>query len=624
MTYLNNKLIAAFIGILLLNNSSSSNAQTILSQKTFGGRFTETVSQINPTLDSGFIVAANTSSLNGDVTGYHEGFGTDCWISKLNSSNQLQWQRTIGGSGNDVATAVRTTTDSGFIVVGYSNSNDGDISGNHGGYDFLVVKLDKNDSILWQKSIGGSGDDIATDIRQTSDGGFIVAGYSNSTDSLVSGNHGANDFWIVKLNADGSIQWQKSYGGLGDDKSTAIQQTSDNGYIVVGFSNSNDGNLTINNGNNDYWVIKLAANGSIQWQKSLGGSGNDFATAVVESLNGGYLVAGYTFSVDGDVTNNHGNTDYWLVKLDGNGSFKWQKTYGGSDNDYARSVIQTKEGGYVVGGYTASVDGDVSTNQGYDDEWVIRTDSLGNQLWQKTLGGSYNDRLFSIAKADGTNLSIVGITNSSDGDIVKNQGSYDCWIVKLADATPLPIKLVAFNAIAATNQRSINTIVTWKTSIESGIKNYIIERSMDGEQYVSIGQVKPNNSANSTYRFVDTNPIEGINYYRLKTTEIDGGISYSSVASVLFESKQPQIAVYPNPTTISEARISFKNISVGNYSISLYDLIGKRTYSQKIEHLAANSIYKLDIANKIPSGYHLLQVKDSKGKVVAVNKVLFK
>ena len=623
MSYINKKLIAALIGIILMIGNNII-AQTILSQKTFGGRLTETVSQINATLDSGFIVAANTSSLNGDISGYHEGFGSDCWITKLNKANQLQWQRTIGGSGNDVATAVRATADSGFIVAGYSNSNDGDIRGNHGGYDFLVVKLDKNDSILWQKSIGGNGDDFATDIKQTNDGGFIVAGYSNSSDSLVSGNHGANDFWMVKLTADGTIQWQKSYGGTSDDKAISIQQTSDDGYIVAGFSNSNDGDLTNNNGNNDFWLIKLTANGTLQWQKSLGGSSNDFATAVLQLIDGGFMVVGYTFSIDGDVTNNHGNTDYWLVKLDGNGNLKWQRTYGGSENDYARSVIQTKDGGYLVGGYTASIDGDVTSNQGMDDEWVIRTDSLGNQLWQKTLGGSNNDRLFSIANADGTNLSLIGITNSTDGDIPKNQGSYDCWVVKMADATVLPVKLVSFNAIAATNQGNNATNITWKTSIESGINSYTIERSNDGEQFVTIGQVKPTNSTHSSYHFIDQNPKEGINYYRLKVQESDGEISYSTVATVVFENKNPQIVVYPNPTTISEARIIFRNISSGNYSITLYDMMGKRTSLQKIEHLGGNSIYPLSVASKMTSGNYLMQVKDSKGKVVAVTKVLFK
>ena len=623
MSYINKKLIAALIGIILMIGNNII-AQTILSQKTFGGRLTETVSQINATLDSGFIVAANTSSLNGDISGYHEGFGSDCWITKLNKANQLQWQRTIGGSGNDVATAVRATADSGFIVAGYSNSNDGDIRGNHGGYDFLVVKLDKNDSILWQKSIGGNGDDFATDIKQTNDGGFIVAGYSNSSDSLVSGNHGANDFWMVKLTADGTIQWQKSYGGTSDDKAISIQQTSDDGYIVAGFSNSNDGDLTNNNGNNDFWLIKLTANGTLQWQKSLGGSSNDFATAVLQSIDGGYMVVGYTFSIDGDVTNNHGNTDYWLVKLDGNGNLKWQRTYGGSENDYARSVIQTKDGGYLVGGYTASIDGDVTSNQGMDDEWVIRTDSLGNQLWQKTLGGSNNDRLFSIANADGTNLSLIGITNSTDGDIPKNQGSYDCWVVKMADATVLPVKLVSFNAIAATNQGNNATNITWKTSIESGINSYTIERSNDGEQFVTIGQVKPTNSTHSSYHFIDQNPKEGINYYRLKVQESDGEISYSTVATVVFENKNPQIVVYPNPTTFSEAKISFRNISSGNYSITLYDMMGKRTSLQKIEHLGGNSIYPLSVASKMTSGNYLMQVKDSKGKVVAITKVLFK
>lgn len=599
-------------------------AQSILWQKTYGGGLTETVSKIEPTLDSGFAVAANTSSTNGDVSGYHEGQGSDCWVIKLNSSNQLQWQRAIGGSGNDVATSIRATTDSGFVLAGYSNSNDGDVSGNNGGYDFLVVKLDKNNNILWQKSIGGSGDDFANDIRQTTDGGFIVAGYSNSNDALVSGNHGAYDFWVVKLATDGSVQWQNSYGGLGTEKAAAIQQTKDGGYIVAGNSNSNDGNLTNNNGNNDFWVIKLSPTGTLVWQKSLGGSGNDFASSVIQSTDGGYAVAGYTFSIDGDITKNQGNYDFWLVKLDSVGNTQWQNTYGGSDNDYARAVIQSNDGGYVMGGYTASADGDILNNQGYDDEIVIKVDAMGNMLWSKTYGGSNNDRLFSITKADGSNFCVAGITSSWDGDVNKNQGSYDCWVVKIADASPLPLKLVSFNAVAVNNQQTKSALLKWNTENESGIDSFFVEKSNDGEHYNSIGKIKASNKVKASYSFTDKNPISGINYYRLKIVETGGKSSYSNTEMVVFEGDRALIVVYPNPTTLDAARVRFSNVPAGNYTIGLFDLNGKNVSLQKIVHNNTNTLYSFTASGNVPKGCYLVEVRDNKGLSISNTKMFIK
>ena len=170
-------------------------------------------------------------------------------------------------------------------------------------------------AIAWQKCFGGSKDDEAKSIQQTSDGGFIVAGKTWSNDGDVTGNHGREDFWAVKLSATGAIQWQKCLGGSGWDVATSIQQTSDGGFIVAGRTNSNDGDVTGNHGNDDFWVAKLSSTGAIQWQKSLGGSGEDKAYSIQQTSDGGFIVAGYTASNDGDVTGNHGYDDFWVVKL---------------------------------------------------------------------------------------------------------------------------------------------------------------------------------------------------------------------------------------------------------------------------------------------------------------------
>jgi len=194
-------------------------------------------------------------------------------------------------------------------------STDGDVNGNHGDADYWIVKLNSTGNIMWQKSYGGSSADYAESIKQTTDGGYIIAGFSESTDGDVTENYGYADYWIVKLNSTGNIMWQKSYGGSSRDEAFSIQQTSDGGYIVAGYSESTDGDVTGNYSEYDYWVVKLNSTGNIMWQKCLGGSGTDWAFSIQKTADSGYIVAGRSHSTDGDVTGHHGDADFWVVKL---------------------------------------------------------------------------------------------------------------------------------------------------------------------------------------------------------------------------------------------------------------------------------------------------------------------
>lgn len=184
-----------------------------------------------------------------------------------------------------------------------------------------MVKLNATGNVEWQKTLGGSDYfDLAHSIQQTSDGGYIVAGESSSNDGDVTGNHGLRDFWIIKLNTTGDIEWQKCFGGSNDDEARSIQQTTDGGYIVAGNSLSDDGDVTENHGGRDFWVVKLDSTGNIEWQKSYGGSNDDGAHFIRQTEDGGYIIAGNSESNDGDVTGNHGEGDFWIVKLVGDGT----------------------------------------------------------------------------------------------------------------------------------------------------------------------------------------------------------------------------------------------------------------------------------------------------------------
>ncbi|HPZ36691.1 MAG TPA: T9SS type A sorting domain-containing protein, partial [Bacteroidales bacterium] len=344
--------------------------------KCLGGTDHDFAYSIQQTSDGGFIVAGLTGSNDGDVSGNHG--GSDAWVVKLNSSGEIEWQKCLGGTNYDFAYSIQQTSDGGFIVASITGSNDGDVSGNHGGSDYWVVKLNSSGGIEWQKCLGGTNSDggIFNDyiysIQQTSDGGFIMACETMSNDGDVSGNHGSYDAWVVKLNSLGDIEWQKCLGGTNRDIANSIQQTSDGGFIVAGSTSSNDGDVSGNHGYGDAWVVKLNSSGDIEWQKCLGGTNSDWAYSIQQTNDSGFIVAGYTHSNNGDVSGNHGYYDYWVVKLNSSGDIEWQKCIGGTNYEFANSIQQTSDGGFIVAGETLSNNGDVSGNHGYSDAWVVK------------------------------------------------------------------------------------------------------------------------------------------------------------------------------------------------------------------------------------------------------------
>ncbi len=399
-------------------------------QKALGGSASDESYAICSTADGGAVVAGLTLSNNGDVSVNYGSY--DVWLVKLQANGTIEWQKSLGGSSDDVANSIQQTNDGGYILAGYTFSNNGDVSGNHGSSDCWIVKLNSSGNLVWQKTFGGSGIDNASKIIQTSDNGFIVAASSDTNDGDVTGNHGNRDYWILKLDAAGILQWQKSLGGTGFDMARGILQ-ADDGYVVAGWSNSNNGDVTGAYGGDDYWVVKLDLVGNLVWQKTLGGSSHEQAFSITKNDNEEFIVAGLSSSNDGDVTGNT-DSDFWIVKLNTFGNIVWQKTFGVGGVDRATDIIFVN-GGYVIVGWAEASSG----NHGGRDYWVIKIDDSGNLIWQKTLGGSANDDAYSVCQALDGGYFISGVTFSNDGDVIGNHGQADYWVVKLEADSSLGI-----------------------------------------------------------------------------------------------------------------------------------------------------------------------------------------
>ncbi|HZV12084.1 MAG TPA: T9SS C-terminal target domain-containing protein [Candidatus Kapabacteria bacterium] len=415
-------------------------------QKVFGRMDGEYGCRIIQTKDGGYIVAATCDSIcGGDVKNYG---GEDYWIIKFDVSGNIQWQKSYGGSNDDIATSIQQTKDGGYIIAGESNSDFWTASGakiSHGGFDYWIVKIDSVGSVQWQKPYGGGGGgvEIPVSIKPTSDCGYIIAGGSQSNNGDVTGHHGSDsttDYWIVKTDSAGNIQWQKSYGGSRDDFAMDVEQTRNGNYIAAGLSCSSDGDVGGHHGStssSDYWIVEFDSLGTIKWQNSYGGSSDEIPSSVIQDSDGGFIIAGNSYSSDGDVTGHHGPdslSDCWVVKIDSVGTIKWQKSYGGSGEDYIHSITQSEDGGYTIAGGSNSTDADITGTHGGYDYWIMKIDEIGRLQWQKFLGGKRDDKAYSIQQTVDGGYIVAGITQSQDGDVVNYTSGTKYWIVKLKNS----------------------------------------------------------------------------------------------------------------------------------------------------------------------------------------------
>jgi hypothetical protein len=407
--------------------------------KTIGGSGAETGQAIIKTLDGGYAVLGFTNSTDGDVQEKLSSVN-DYWLLKLDTNGSLEWSKTYGGSKDDRGQSLAQTTDGGYVLTGYAMSDDGDGSVNSGFHDNWVLKVDASGTILWEKSFGFSGHDHSYDIIEAQDGGYFFTGFLDITSARSDGNtekassltrHGVGEFWGTKIDKQGALQWRGYFGGTNNDRAHAVVQAEDGGFVMAGFSESNDFDITDTQGSYDFWMVNVDAKGKMLWERSFGGSGIEIAYDIAKTTDGGYVIAGNTFSTDGDISQANGGSDFWLIKVDNTGSLVWEQTYGGSGFDAAQAVIASKDGGYFVVGNSKSVDADASINYGENDLWIVKTDETGSMIWQKPFGGSGLDFAFDVIENEDGSVLVVGETSSTDFQGSTSKGKSDIVLIKV-------------------------------------------------------------------------------------------------------------------------------------------------------------------------------------------------
>ena len=352
----------------------------------FGGAAYDCVNSIQKTSDGGYIMGGATMSFGAG--------GSDFYLIKTGASGNTQWSKTFGGPSNDYAYSVQQTSDGGYIMAGATASFGAGIC------DAYLVKTDSSGNAQWSKTFGGASYDYAYSVQQTSDGGYIMGGY---TMSFGAGN---SDAYLIKTNSSGVLQWSKPFGGASADYAYSVQQTSDGGYIMAGWESS------FGAGSSDLYLIKTNSNGGAQWSKPFGGAGSDYAYSVQQMNDGGYIIAGSTKSLGA------GGGDAYLIKTDSSGIAQWSNTFGGASSDYVYSVQQTSDGGYIMAGATKSF------GAGVVDVYLVKTDSNGNLQWSNAFGGASSDAAYSVQQASDGGYLIAGYTDSFGA------GDVDVYLIK--------------------------------------------------------------------------------------------------------------------------------------------------------------------------------------------------
>lgn len=552
-------------------------------QNTIGGSDDDEIFTAEQTDDGGYILGGTSlSGISADKT--EASLGWDYWLVKIDAAGEIEWQNTMGGTEFDYLYSVHQTVDGGYILGGQSYSGiGGDKSESHmGDGDIWIVKVNSIGEIEWENTIGGALYENMYSLQVTSDGGYILGAMSASgiSGDKTEESNGVTDYWVVKLDVDGNIEWQNSIGGAGTDQLFYIEQTSDFGYILTGSSASGVGGDKTETilGGKDYWVVKLNSSGSIEWQNTIGGAADDKSYAIHQTPDGGYIVGGFSISdLSGDKTENgNGGEDYWVLKLNDIGNIEWQNTIGGNGDDELFSAIPTIDGGYLISGTSDSeMSGDKEEeNFGEYDYWVVKLFPDGSIHWQNTIGGTGDDILYFSALQSDDEGYLLGGYSTSDSGIDKTEdalGSYDYWILKLYGDECVPVTYYADTD--GDDFGDLNNSIDTCFLIAGYVSNALDCDDSDASIYPGATEL-PDGIDNNCNDTIDEGLVEILNV-------LEGN----------------HFNIYPNPA-INNFIIELTTTLTENLNVEIYNYAGQVIYIKEIHHSITN-IEMDDIASGI-------------------------
>jgi len=346
------------------------------------------------------------------------------------------WQKYMGGEAYDKGKKIFHLEDGTLIIAGDSYSKKYLGQGNHGDSDIMILKYSTQGTIFWKRLLGGSGEESMGDCIATRDGGFLLVGHSHSSDGDLSQNKGGSDIWIVKLNAKGDTEWSRSIGGINDDRASSAIELTQGGYLIGGEAGSpNMSYQRTHHGGLDAWLARLNEKGEVIWEKQYGGSANEQCRRLHQLDENRFFLVGSSDSKDGDLPRNLGQKDCWFFQVNGDGELTDSRVYGGSANDLIHTSLQDDQGRLVMAGTTFSGDGDIKRQQGLGDSWIFQVDTLGREIWSRTYGGRRPEGFLDIKATQDGGFILCGLTKSrtGEGDIEYNSGYYEGWIFKCND-----------------------------------------------------------------------------------------------------------------------------------------------------------------------------------------------
>ncbi|WP_396149984.1 T9SS type A sorting domain-containing protein [Flavobacterium sp.] len=437
-----------FILIFVITSSIAFSQPGIEWQKTIGGSNSDGLVKSILAQDGYLLSGTSFSNISGDKT--VNGFSNQPhnWIVKINLNSEILWQKAFGGSIGELNNNLVSTNDNGFLISNTSSSN---ISGNktensRGESDYWLVKIDEIGNIEWQKTIGGSGSEFDMMGIPCTEGGYFVGGSSRSP---ISGEKTENfrgfsalnaDFWVLKLDENRNIEWQRTIGGEDEDLFKTVCQTNDGGFLLGGRSRSNIGFEKSENsrGNShDFWILKLNPQGDIEWQKTIGSTDTDLLSDMLITQENDILIGGTSAGlISGEKTvESNGLSDFWILKLNSIGDILWQKSIGGNNQESLFRMSQTIDGNYLLGGSSnSSISGDKTSNsRGLNDYWTVLIDTDGNIIGQKTMGGSEGDGGTNIIETPDGGYFVAGssLSGISGEKTEDSRGQSDYWVLKL-------------------------------------------------------------------------------------------------------------------------------------------------------------------------------------------------